>query len=154
MNVFRKCLQRHMGNNRYASYVNSCRDSFSKNGISQFAKMSKPIFDDMYEQLKKENKNNISERLLDMLGTLKTAFRITRYFALVFLAYLLGNIALLMLSLDYQVTCVSMVLMGVCFLYKVIEFVSNKYCAVDAYLFMIYKSALEKIAKETSVPLS
>ena len=83
-----------------------------------------------------------------MLITLKTAFRITRYFALVFLAYIAGNIALITLELNYEVTCISIVLMGICFLYKLIEFVSNKYCVLDAYLFMIYKSALEKVAKE------
>ena len=36
--------------------------------------------------------------------------------------------------------------MGICFLYKLVEFVSNKYCVLDAYLFMIYKSVLEKLA--------
>ena len=148
MNVFRKCLKRQMGIGKYDTYIETCRSSFSKEGIAQFAQNSKPIFDDMYELLKRENEADISERLRDMLSTLKTAFRITRYFVLVFLAYIAGNIALITMELDYQVTCVSIVLMGICFLYKLVEFVCNKYCVLDAYLFMIYKSVLEKIAKE------
>ena len=148
MNVFKKCLRRQMGIGKYDSYIETCRNHFSKEGVARFAQNSKPIFDDMYELLKKENEEKISERLSDMLITLKTAFRITRYFALVFLAYIAGNIALITLELNYEVTCISIVLMGICFLYKLIEFVSNKYCVLDAYLFMIYKSALEKVAKE------
>lgn len=150
MNVFRKCLKRQMGIGKYDSYMKICRKGFSGEGVAQFAKNSKPIYDDMYELLKRENEIAISERLSDILSTLKTAFRITRYFVLVFLAYILGNIVLISLELDYHVTCISLLLMGICFLYKLVEFVSNKYCVMDAYLFMIYKSVLEKIAKESS----
>lgn len=137
-----------MGDGKYDSYVKTCRSNFSSKGFSQFGQNSKPIYDDMYEILKKENEADITERLRDMLSTLKTAFRITRYFALVFVTYVCANLALIVMDLDYQVTCVSIVLMGICFLYKLIEFLSNKYCVMDAYLFMIYKSVLEKIAKE------
>lgn len=149
MNVFRKCMERQMGIGKYHKYIETCRSSFSKEGVVQFAHNSKPIYDDMYELLKRENEVDITERLSDMLSTLKAAFRITRYFALVFIAYIAGNIALISMELDYRVTCVSILLMGICFLYKLVEFVCNKYCVLDAYLFMIYKSVLEKIAKES-----
>jgi len=139
-----------MGNNRYTGYVDTCRKNFSNANVSQLALGSKPIFDDMYEQLKEENKAGISERMRDMADTVTTAFRITRYFAFVLITYLLGNVVLLMLNLNYYVTCVSVSLMGICFLYKLVEFVSNKYCVLDAYLFMIYKSVLEKLSKEVS----
>lgn len=150
MNVFQKCLRRQMGNNRYFGYAKTCRKNFSDSNFSQLALDSKPIFDDMYEQLKAENKAGITERMKDLVDTLTVAFRITKYFTLVLAAYLLGNVVLLALDLNYYVTCVSIVLMGICFLYKLIEFVSNKYCVMDAYLFMIYKSVLEKLAKELS----
>ncbi len=148
MNVFQRCLRRQMGNSRYSDYIQTCRKNFSDSNISHLASQSKPIFDDMYEQLKEENKGKIAERMKDLMETLTTAFRITRYFAVVFGTYLLANIVLLSLELNYYVTCISIVLMGICFLYKLVEFVSNKYCVLDAYLFMIYKSVLEKIAKD------
>lgn len=151
MNVFQKCLRRQMGNSRYFGYAKTCRKNFSDSNFSQLALDSKPIFDDMYEQLKAENKAGITERMKDLVDTLTVAFRITKYFTFVLAAYLLGNVVLLALDLNYYVTCVSVVLMGICFLYKLIEFVSNKYCVMDAYLFMIYKSVLEKLAKELSV---
>lgn len=66
------------------------------------------------------------------------------------LTYLAANLVLLVLNLDYYVTCVSIILIGVCFLYKLVEFVNNKHCVLDAYLFAIYKLVLQKIAKDLS----
>lgn len=148
MNVFQKCLRRQMGNKKYFGYAEVCRRNFEKSNLSQLAMDSKPIFDDMYEQLKEENKAGIAERMKDLVETLTVAFRITKYFIFVFLTYLAANVLLLSMNLNYYVTCVSIVLMGICFLYKLVEFVSTKYCILDAYLFMIYKSVLEKVAKE------
>lgn len=148
MNVFQKCLRRSMGNVKYLKYAEVCRKDFTKENFAQLTKNSKPIFDDMYELLKQENKTKLSEKMKDMLDTLSTAFRITKNFVFVLITYILGNVVLLSLELDYYVTCVSIVLMGICFLYKLVEFVSNKYCVLDAYLFMIYKSVLEKLTKE------
>lgn len=148
MNVFQKCLRRQMGSKKYFGYAEVCRKNFEKSNISQLAMDSKPIFDDMYEQLKEENRAGIAERMKDLVETLTVAFRITKYFAFVLITYLAANLVLLALDLNYYVTCVSIALMGICFLYKLVEFVSNKYCVLDAYLFMIYKSVLEKLAKD------
>lgn len=149
MNVFQKCLRRQMGSSRYFGYIEACRRDFEKSNFSRLAMDSKPIFDDMYNQLKEENKEGITERMKDLADTLSVAFRITRYFAFVLVAYLAANIVLLALDLNYYVTCVSIGLMGICFLYKLVEFVSNKYCVMDAYLFMIYKSVLEKLVQRS-----
>lgn len=148
MNVFQKCLRRQIGNSKYFGYAEECRKYFEKSNLSKLAIDSRPIFDDMYNQLKEENRAGIAERMKDLVETLTTAFRITKYFVFVLLAYLSANVVLLALELDYYVTCVSIILMGICFLYKLVEFVSNKYCVLDAYLFMIYKSVLEKLAKD------
>lgn len=148
MNVFQKYLRRQMGSRQYHGYIETCRKNFEKNNLSGLAMDSKPIFDAMYSQLKEENKSGIAERMRDMVDTLTVAFRITKYFVFVLITYLLANVWILLLDLNYYVTCVSIALMGVCFLYKLIEFVSNKYCVMDAYLFMIYKSVLEKLAKD------
>lgn len=151
MNVFQKCLRRQMGNVKYLGYAETYRKNFTKNNLSQFTRNSKPIFDDMYELLKDENKIKISERMGDLVETLGIAFRISKYFIYVILTYFFANILLLSLDLNYYVTCVSILLMGICFIYKLVEFVSNKYCVMDAYLFMVYKSVLEKLAKDAAL---
>ena len=148
MNVFQKCLRRQMGNVKYVRYAETCKNNFKKDGFSHITMVGNPIFNDMYEQLKEENKAKLTERKKDLAETVVVAFRITRYFIFVLLTYIMANIIILSLNLEYYVTCVSIILMGICFLYKLVEFVSNKYCVLDAYLFMLYRSVLEKILKE------
>lgn len=150
MNVFQKYLRRQVGNRKYSGYVEICRRDFEKNDISHLRLDSKPIFDDMYEFLKEENADSLKERMTELIDTMMVASRITRQFAFVMLTYLAANFVLLVLNLNYYVTCVSIVLIGVCFLYKLVEFVNNKHCVLDAYLFAIYKLVLQKIAKELS----
>ena len=70
---------------------------------------------------------------------------IIRIFSGILFVYALANIVLLMLDLDYYVTCASIAILGAAFLYKRLEFLENKFCFIDAYLIMIYKAVLEKI---------
>ena len=77
--------------------------------------------------------------------TLVKAFQIGRRFWFVFGFYLIASLLLVALELDPMVTYVSLVLMGVCFLYKTYEYVCNKFCFVDAYLVMVYKTVLERV---------
>ena len=72
------------------------------------------------------------------------AFRIARQFSFVFLFYIVANVVLIAMGLQPAVTNVSLALIGLCFLYNVYEFVCNRFCFVDAYLMMLYKTALER----------
>lgn len=150
MNVFQKCLRRQMGSQTYIKYYEKCQEKFSTKSVSQLVSDDQQIYEDIYETLKRDNQEGIEEKKQDMLDTLVIAARITKYFVFVLLAYALGNIALLALNLDYYVTCVSILLMGVSFIYKLIEYVSNKYCVLDVYLFMVYRTVLEKRAQEVA----
>ena len=73
-----------------------------------------------------------------------------RKFLSVIVFYIVANIVVLALDLNYFVTCMSVILMGGCFIYKLIEFLSNKYCVIDAYLIMIYKTVLETLSGKTA----
>lgn len=149
MNVFRKCLRRQFGDNKYMSYVKMCEDEVLKGNCK--AKIEdKKIFQDMYEQLKEKNSEYISECSELLAETLYLALQIGRKFFSVFIFYVIANFVILALQLNYTVTCISVMLMGICFLYKLTEFLSNKYCFIDAYLIMVYKSVLEKLSGQTA----
>lgn len=150
MNVFKKCLRRQFGNNKYMSYVRMCEEEVLKGSISKTKLDGKKIFQDMYEQLKEKNREYIDERTELLAETLYLALQIGKKFFSVFIFYVIANILILALQLNYTVTCISVMLMGVCFLYKLTEFLSNKYCFIDAYLIMIYKSVLEKLSGKTA----
>lgn len=149
MNVFRKCLRKQFGKNKYMSYVHMCEEEVLRNSSVKTKLEDKKIFQDMYEQLKTENSEYIKERIDILTDTLYSALQIGRKFSFVFLFYIVANIVILALQLNYIVTCISVFLMGMCFIYKLVEFISNKYCFIDAYLIMVYKSVLEKLSGKT-----
>lgn len=150
MNVFKKCLRKQFGKSKYMSYVQMCEEEVLRNTYSKTKIEDKKIFKDMYEQLKEKNSEYIKERKDSLAETLYMALQIGRKFFSVFIFYLAANVVILALNLDYAVTCASVALMGVCFLYKLVEFLSNKYCFIDAYLIMVYKTVLEKLSGKTA----
>lgn len=149
MNVFRKCLRKQFGKRKYLTYVQMCEEEILKCTSPKVKIEDKKIFEDMYEQLKGKTNEYINERSELLAETLYMALQIGRKFFSVFMFYVVANIVILALQLDYIVTCISVMLMGICFLYKLTEFLSNKYCFIDAYLIMIYKSVLEKLSVKT-----
>lgn len=144
-NVFQKCLRREFGEKGYLRYVTMCREEIAGQDPARLNYENKAIYQDMYQNLSEENQERLREKVDKLMETMYHAFQIGRRFWSVFLFYLTANIVMLCLSLDYIITCISLALMGVCFLYKLIEFVSNKYCFIDAYLVMVYKAVLEKL---------
>ena len=104
----------------------------------------KVVYLEMCRQIQSLTKEEIEKKKERLAGTLMDAFRIARQFGFVFVFYVVASMILAAMGLDSRVTNISLVLMGVCFLYKVYEFVCNRFCFVDAYLMMLYKSALEQ----------
>ena len=150
MNVFKRCLKKQFRKSKYTSYVQMCEEEVIRNAYSKTKIQDKKIFKDMYEQLKEENSEYIKERKELLAETLYLALQIGRKFFSVFIFYVAANIVILALDLNYFVTCASVMLMGTCFIYKLVEFLSNKYCFIDAYLIMVYKTVLETLSGKTA----
>lgn len=147
MNVFRRCLKKEFGNIDYGRYVLMCHDELQEAGESgEIVVSKKEVYKDMYEHVKNMEPDEIDQKKEMLANTLVEAFQIASQFSFVFLFYIVATIILLVLQLNLTVTCISLALMGVCFLYKTYEFLCNKFCFVDAYLVMVYKSALEHVS--------
>ena len=145
MNVFKKCLRKECGKKGYEHYVDLFNEEVKNYANIKNDIESKKIYKDMYEVLSKDPKKVTTEKLENLSCTLYKALQIARKFTGVLSAYVAGNIVLLALNLDYYVTCISVAFLGAAFLYKLLEFLENKFCFIDAYLIMIYKTVLEKI---------
>jgi hypothetical protein len=144
MNVFRKCLKKEFGKTDYGRYVLMCHEELRQSGVFEEDSVNeKAVYKDMYEHVKNMRPDEINQKKEMLANTLVEAFQIVRQFGFVFLFYLIASIVVIALHLNPAVSHVSLVLMGICFLYKTYEFVCNKFCFVDAYLVMVYKSALE-----------
>ena len=79
-----------------------------KNTYAKTKMEDKKIFQDMYEQLSGENSEYIKERNELLADVLYTALQIGRKFFSVLVFYIMANIVLLALQLDYAVTCISL----------------------------------------------
>lgn len=145
MNVFKKCLRKEFGKKGYEKYVKLFSEEIGDKKNVRLNIEDKKIYKDMYEILSKDSETVIKEKLENLSVTLYNALQIIRKFSGILFVYALANIVLLMLELDYYVTCASIAILGVAFLYKLLEFLENKFCFIDAYLIMIYKAVLEKI---------
>jgi hypothetical protein len=44
-----------------------------------------------------------------------------------------------------ELTAISIILINICFVYKIYEFISNKFCYIDAQLILLYKAVLDRI---------
>lgn len=150
MNVFRKCLRREFGENQYGMYVLMCQEELDQQREQDEINLDgKAVYQDMYKHVMEMEQDEIRERKEALMMTLVKAFQIGRQFWFVFLFYLMASLFLIMLGLQPVVTNAGLILMGMCFLYKIYEYVSNKYCFVDAYLVMVYKTVLEKAASQS-----
>lgn len=144
-NVFQKCLCKAFGETEYLACVKLCREELLAKDAKDVAVEKRKVYHKMYDILKQKNPETIAKMSEHMTQTLGQAFRIGRQFFSVVVFYIVANCILIGLDLNYTVTCVSLALTGICFLYKLIEFLTNKYCFVDAYLMMVYKAVLEKM---------
>ena len=145
MNVFKKCLRKEFGKKGYEKYVKLFSEEIGDKKNIRLNIEDKKIYKDMYEILSKDSETVIKEKLENLSVTLYNALQIIRKCSGILFVYALANIVLLMLDLDYYVTCASIAILGAAFLYKLLEFLENKFCFIDAYLIMIYKAVLEKI---------
>lgn len=149
MNVFRKCLQKELGEDAYKHYIKVCEDELFESSHENWKMEDQTVYKEMSVELRKKNRADIKKSGEHLVAAMYSAFEIGRRFIFVTIFYAIANVVMLVLNLDYTVTCVSIALMGVCFIYKLVEFLSNKYCFIDAYLIMVYKSILEEIMGKT-----
>lgn len=126
-------------------YVRMCREELQGQNAEHMTYENKPVYQSMYQLLQQETPEKLTDRAERLMDTMYRAFQIGRQFFSVILFYVVSNIVLIAMELDYLVTCASLSLIGACFLYKLMEFLTNKYCFVDAYLVMVYKAVLEKL---------
>ena len=106
---------------------------------------SQTIYNDMYEKLKYRDYRAITKMHNRLNDTMLLAFRISKNFFLAFLFYLAASIFLIAKDLQPQFTIIALALMSACFIYKSYEFVSNKFCYIDAQIVLVYKAVLDRI---------
>lgn len=139
-NVFKKLISKELGEVNYQRYI-----SFAKKNMEEKVNSSQTIYNDMYEKLKYRDLRAITKMHNRLNDTMLLAFRISKNFFLAFLFYLAASIFLIAKGLQPELTIIALVLMNVCFIFKTYEFVSNKFCYIDAQIVLVYKAVLDRI---------
>lgn len=139
-NVFKKLISRELGEVNYHRYF-----SFVKKSMEMKMTDSQTIYNDMYEKLKYRDLKSITKMHNRLNDTMLMAFHISKNFFFAFLVYLTASIFLIVKDLQSFVTVIALLLMNICFVYKTYEFISNKFCYIDAQIVLVYKAVLDKI---------
>ncbi len=139
-NVFKKLISKEMGELNYHRYF-----SFVKKGMEHKKADSQLIFNDMYEKLKYRDIKAISKMHNRLNDTMLLALRISKNFIFAFLFYLAASIYIIMKDLQPEVVIIALLSMNICFIYKTYEFLSNKFCFIDAQIVLVYKAVLDRI---------
>lgn len=144
-NVFRKLIRKELGEVNYLRYSTFIKKSIDNNNINERINDSQIIFNDMYEKLKYRDFNSISKMHKRLNDTMLLALRISRNFIFAFLVYLMATLYLLLKPMNPELATISVILVNICFIYKIYEFIANKFCYVDAQIILVYKAVLDKL---------
>jgi hypothetical protein len=139
-NVFKKLISREMGEANYLRYF-----SFVKKNLETKKSDSQTLYNDMYEKLKYRDYKAITKMHNRLNDTMVIAFKISKNFFFAFLFYLAACIFIIAKIHQPVLSVTSLIMINACFVYKAYEFISNKFCYIDAQIILIYKSVLDRI---------
>lgn len=136
--VLGKLIQQEFGRERYIIYTKKLDK-----------KESMDIFCDIYEKLRYQSQENLNQALKKLLDSVQVSVRISKNFVYISLGYIVTMLALLFLEMSWFIMYPAVVLASVCYFYKFIEFMKNRYCDRDVRIVLIYKIALFHLLEET-----
>lgn len=135
--VLGKLIQQEFGRERYAAYTEKLNN-----------KQSMDIFCDIYERLRHESSDDLNYALKKLLESVQVSIRISRNFLYIALGFAVTLVTLVFLGLPSVVFVFAGGAAILCFAYKTIEYVRNRYCDRDIRIVLIYKIALFHLLEE------
>ncbi len=136
--VLGKLIQRRFGCERYTIYT----EKLNK-------KESMDIFCNIYRNLCQQSQEDLNDALKELLGYVQMSIRISRNFLYITMGYMVAVAMLLLLELSWMILIPSLAVVSTCYLYKLVEFVRNRYCDRDVRIVLIYKIALFHLLEES-----
>jgi hypothetical protein len=100
------------------------------------------IFCDIYLDLNQSSEEYLSDRLLNLLRTVQLSVKISQIFFYITAGFVVGILALTLMPAILEVKVTAMGILMALYLFKLTEYVTNRYCDRDVRLVLIYKTAL------------
>lgn len=129
--VLGKLICKELGKEKYRDYF----DSLEERDTTE-------VFCDIYMELREKDDEALNGMLIRLLETVHVSIRISRRFIFTLCIYILTMGAMFFLLPPNVIMFAAMALATGCLLYKVAEFIINRYCDKDIRMVLIYKSVL------------
>ena len=136
--VLGKLIQREFGRQRYDIYTEKLR-----------RRESMDIFFDIYENLRHQSPEGLNESMKGLLESVQSSIRISRNFMRITITGILAVLVLLCLGLSSYILYPSLAILATGYLYKLAEYIKNRYCDRDVKIVLIYKIALFHLMEES-----
>lgn len=126
-----KLIQKEFGRSKYKLYCNK---------LDQ--KECMDIFCDIYFDLNRSSEEYLSDRLLNLLRTVQLSVKISQVFFYITAGFAASVLILSLMPAVLEIKVAAMGILMVLYLFKLMEYVTNRYCDRDVRLVLIYKTAL------------
>ncbi len=145
VSVFRKLICKELGENSYEQYFACYQKLITNKTYNHRVLNNVEIYEDIYNRLKDKDIETLMKMTNRLSESLHLVLRISKTFKVATIVYVLSLLLLLYLGLPFVVSTISIGLVTIAFLYKVYEYIVNKYCFIDAHIVIIYKSVLDHL---------
>ncbi len=139
-NVFKKLMRKEFGAGTYERY---CGYIYSE--LENRSQENKMIFEEMYVALKDKDERVLQGKRERLDSVILQAFGICRNYWFTAAAALTTALLVCLLVPGTWLLCLLLAADALGFAAKTCEYISNKYCYVDARIILIYKSVLDKL---------
>lgn len=135
--VLGKLLEQEFGRDRYHIYTEKLTN-----------RESMDIFCDIYGSLREKPQERLNQALCDLLECIQCSIRISKNFIYISVGYLVTVAVLLFMQAAWFLVYPAVTAVTLCYLYKFLEFMRNRYCDKDVRIVLIYKIALFHLLEE------
>ncbi len=143
--VFRKLISKELGSACYERYFSCYQKLIADKAYNHHVLENEEIYTDMYLRLKDKDLESLNKMMKNLSEAMFYVLRISKTFKITICAYLIGVLLVLFLGVGFWFGLASIGVLTVAFIYKVYEFIVNKYCFIDAHIVIIYKSVLDRL---------
>jgi len=147
-NVFKQLIRKEFGENNYYKYFFSCQNLLYDKEFEVDKVEDDEVYKDIYENLKAMDLTLLAKKQARLSDTMMIALNISKSYLMVMITSILTIIFLFTQNLHPSAVVLATVAVTLAFIYKTYEYITNKFCYIDAHIVIIYKTVLERVLEE------
>ena len=137
--VFKKLLRKELGIRRYESYCNDIRK------LEDRTVYTAKLYIDIYQMLAKQDVASLEKRKANMEEAILRTFDICRQYIIVLFASVVTLFLLYFINPAQEILMSLSIIWFLGFGAKTLEYITNRFCFVDAKLMLVYQAVLEQL---------